>query len=247
MSKLEDRDDLMLPRLLHWVALAQREYRPFEHGFEITRRGNGRGYTVSLGRTTTVESEGEFEFSSESMDAVERFLIARLGAEARIREFPTVNVPSTPGDLPPGFAVNQDRDSDSCWVLVRGGAEVARVRRGDDDYSPAVEFSHIADADPWMLRDSFLDPAGLPLFSVDSPPPEPLVITRASTHFRKRQCPGAWHGEVETELLSHLPDASLVRCVRCGALYQVIDDDWFTLSRRQARRLFRRGTPRFRR
>ena len=239
MSDLEASDDLMLPRLLHWVALAQREYRPLQHGFEITRRGNGRGYIVTLDDRTTVDSEGEFEFSSTSMDAVERFLIARLGSEARIREFPAVLVPSSPGDLAAGFALHHVRDDESCWALVRDGAEVARVRRGDDDYSPAVEFSRMVDADPWELRDSFLDPEGLPLFSVDPLPPEPLVITRASTHFRKNQCPGGWDDAVETELLSELPEAALVRCVRCGALYELREGDSYQLTPRQARKQFR--------
>jgi hypothetical protein len=210
---------LQRQRLAHWVALAQRELVETESGFEITPRWNGHGYCVTVGETNTIELDGIFEFSSPSMDAVERVLILRLGAEARIREFEPVLLPSHPGDLVRGFQVNEDPDDAAIWVMLRDGTEVARVRRGTDDYSPAVEFSHIADASPWELRDSLLDPLGLPLFAVPEPPPEPMplpLVTRWTTHLRPEDCPGAFGGDGEYLAVGNWE--RLVRCRRCGAL-----------------------------
>ena len=217
---------MQLQRLLHWVALAQREFTPFEGGFEITPRWDGQGYRVLLGDPVTIELDGVFEFSSPSMDSVERVLILRLGAEARIREFAPVLLPSHPGGLARGFQVNEDPDDDGIWVVLRDGTEVARVRRGTDDYSPAVEFSHIADASPWTLRDSLLDPDGLPLFAVPVPPlPPPLMprVTRGTTHMHQKDCPGPY--ESESEQLAVGNWEYLKRCLRCGSLFAVFAED----------------------
>ena len=211
---------MQLQRLLHWVALAQREFTPFESGFEITPRWDGQGYRVLLGDPVTIELDGVFEFSSPSMDSVERVLVLRLGAEARIREFAPVLLPSHPGDLARGFQVNEDPDDDAVWVMLRDGTEIARVRRGTGDYSPAVEFSHIVDASPWELRDSLLDPNGLPLFAVPPPAPEPvepLVVTRGAVHLHQKDCPGPY--ESATERLAIGVWETLERCLRCGALF----------------------------
>lgn len=211
---------LQRQRLAHWVALAQRELVETAAGFEITPRWNGHGYRVLLGDPITTELDGVFEFSSPSMDSVERVLILRLGAEARIREFAPVLLPSHPGDLAEGFQVNEDPDDDSVWIVLRDGTEVARVRRGTDDYSPAVEFSQIADVSPWELRDSLLDPHGLPLFAVPPLPPEPvapLVVTLGAVHLHQKDCPGPY--ESATEQLAIGVWETLERCLRCGALF----------------------------
>jgi hypothetical protein len=210
---------IQLLRLVHWVALAQREYVTNDTGFEITPRWNGAGYRVTTGERVTIEIDGEFEFSSPHMDAVERVLILRLGSEARIREYAPVLLPSHPGDLARGFQVNEDPDDAGIWVMLREGAEIARVRRGTDDYSPAVEFSQIADASPWQLRDSLLDPDGLPLFAVPlvPEPVEPLVLHVGAIHLHQKDCPGPY--ATETTKLAVGVWETLERCVRCDSLF----------------------------
>ena len=218
-------------RLLRWVELAGREAVEVEGGFEITP-----DYRVRLGDVITVERAGVFDFSSQSIDAVERYLVLRLGVEGRVES--PLRLPWSVTDLPPQFVLAADRGHPDIWVLERQDrTEVARIRR-----DAAVEFSTIAEVDPERVRQSLLDPDGLPLFAVPAAPPAPLpvpVVVEPVQHSRPRLCPGPYRSQCEEVSLGNWE--FLVRCTQCGALFSIGLADYsgiIPLSRRKARRRF---------
>ena len=225
-------------RLLHWVELAGREHGDIDGGFEIAAVEGGHSYRISFDNTITIEADGEFEFSSSDIRAVERYLVLRLGVEGRIGTAEPLRLPWSVLDLPGQFVLAADRADPGVWVLERQDRTVvARIRR-----DAAVEFSCVAEADPELVRQSLLHPKGLPLFGVPAAPPAPIpvpVVDVSEPHTRPRQCPGPYRSQCDAVSLGSWE--FLVRCTQCGALFSIGLADYsgvVAMSRRRARKRF---------
>lgn len=105
-----------------------------------------------------------YEFAAASMSVIEKYLYGYFGGSVRSeRELPAIRAPFQPEELMPEYSIGtmtfagRQRDT-----LIDSSGTVVAITAADR----LVELSHYLDVSVNVIKDSFLDSEGKPLFTL---------------------------------------------------------------------------------
>ena len=129
--------------------------------FYIRTDGSG---LVSLSRAERSESEEPIMSSTAAID-IERFVTMYVGSHIRLlRGMEPIVLPWRQSEVAPGYVI-ETIDTDVVALHCPNGSSTPHfVGRGDPQ--PVVRYSYYAGSELDVLRESLIDPAGIPLFSL---------------------------------------------------------------------------------
>lgn len=111
-------------------------------------------------------SEEQFELAGASMDVIERYLYGVFGWARRSKlRLQRIKAPRRVEEIVDGFEIS-DPDSEGYRPLLKDGAMVAIARGKISGLTILIELSHLISSPVEMIRASYDDADGRPLFHV---------------------------------------------------------------------------------